>query len=787
MKSYFKFLSRNKAYTAIDVFGLAISMMFVVLIGCYTWQESHVDKQHSKADRIYYVGLNFNGDKSMGAHWYLQFLLKDKFPEIEAASGFSRRSRTLDYDGKQIATNCYFVDSAFFDIFDFKLIQGDPKTVLDNPTNIVVTQEFARKLWGDEDPMGKSIVFNVDDDPFVVTGVMEPMKNTAFMTWDKKPVDMLVNFAMIKYVNASLLDPNMGNATGSDLILLAKEGHDLDKKKKIYHDAIKKDYWILNLPEDNITLELFPFADSYFSEATSGNVNFGDKKMIKLLFSVGIVILLFAIMNYINLTVALAGKRAKEMATRRLLGEERMQIMWRLIAESTILCSFSMLLGISLAFLMQPYASALLKTPIDIAACFNFTTVIFLIVVLLIMSLTSGIIPALLLSSMKPIEAVKGAFKRKSNMIFGKIFIVIQNVATIVMIACSLIMYLQVRHLIEAPLGYNPDGIISIAFQHTEKKEQDAKLFKEELLKLSCVENVSFSAGEPHNRGNNNTTTYEGRTISFQEFIVDSVFFDLFELKIKRDNKSASDIKHYLNTQAINELGLDENATDYQSFGEQRPIAGIVEDFKIGNILTYQHPVRIIVVQPFTNKRFIPWEVNIKTKGDRQQALEEVKKVFENVYSKDYSDSVFEKPYISQQIEEDFDYQNRLSKILTIFALIAIMISMLGLMAMSTYYVRQRAADIAVHKVMGGTNKEVLTKLVKPFMIFVIIAAGISIPIIYYVMNDWLSQFSYRISVYWWTYAFASLLAIIICFVSVVFQCYKAANTNPINSLNKSH
>ncbi|MDE6560568.1 MAG: ABC transporter permease [Muribaculaceae bacterium] len=784
MKSYFKFLSRNKAYTAIDVFGLAISMMFVVLIGCYTWQESHIDKQHSKADRMYYVGLNFDGHKSMGTHWYLQFILKDKFPEIETATGIYRNHRWLEYDGKQIETNCFFVDSTFFDIFDFKLIQGDPKTVLDNPSNIVVTPEYARKVWGEGDPMGKSIVFNIEEEPFIVAGVMEPMKNTALMTWDKKPVDMLLNFSMMKYVNGSLINPNMGNAAGSNLILLAKEGYDLTKKKQEYNDAVKKDYWILNLPEDNIHLEIFPFKDNYFDEASSAQVNFGDKKMIKLLFGVGIVILLFAIMNYINLTVALAGKRAKEMATRRLLGEERLQIMWRLIAESTILCIFSMLLGISLAFLMQPYASALLKTPIDIAGCINFTTIIFMIIVLLIMSLASGIIPALLLSSMKPIEAVKGSFRRKSNMVFSKIFIVIQNVATIVMIGCALTMYLQVRHLIEAPLGYNTEGIISIPFQYTERKQQDAELFRDELLKLSCVDKVSFSMGEPHNQGNNNTLTYEGKTISFQEFVVDTVFMDLFGLKLRKDNNEASVyFRHYLNRQALNELGIDENATDYTAFGSMIPIAGIVEDFKIGNVLTDQHPVRIITAKPFGDNVFIPWDINIKTTGDKQQALEQVKGVFEKVYSKELSDMVFETPFLSQQIEKDFDYQERLSTVLAIFALIAIMVSMLGLMAMSTYYVRQRSADIAVHKVMGGTSTEVMAKLVRPFMLYVLIAAVLSIPIIYYFMNDWLSQFSYRISIYWWIYAVAAILAIMICFASVVIQCYRAANTNPINSL----
>ncbi len=781
MKSYFKFLSRNKAYTAIDVFGLAISMMFVVLIGCYTWQESHVDKQHTKADRMYFVGLEMYGKKTLGSHWYLQFLLKDKFPEIESSTAIFRNTRWLSLDDREISTNCFFVDSTFFDIFDFKLIQGDPKTVLDNPSNVVVTQDYARKVWGDVDPMGKSIVFNIHEDPFVVSGVMEPMKNTSLMTSEHQPVDMLLNFNMMKYLSASLIDSRMGNATGSELILLAKEGHDLTKRQKEYEDAIKDSYWIVNLPEDEVHLQLYPFRDVYFSDMGSGHMNFGDYKMIKLLFGVGLVILLFAIMNYINLTVALAGKRAKEMATRRLLGESRFQIMWRLILESSVLCSVSMLIGIGLAFLMQPYASSLLKTPIDITGCLNLTTISFLIIVLLIMSLSSGIIPAILLSSMKPIEAVKGAFSRKSNMIFGKVFIVIQNVVTIVMIASAFTMYLQVRHLINAPLGYDPTGIMDIDYQYTGFDVSKTKLFKEELLKLPCVESVSFSCGQPHDRGNNSTMNMDGKTISFQTFKADSLFLDMFKINILKEFKSAHNTKIYLNRQAYNELGLAEDADLFPFYDRQLYLEGMIEDFKIGNILTEQHPVLLEITKPFDD--FQPWGILVKVKGDEQQSLEEVRAVFERIFGNQYSDFVFDRPYISQHIKSDFEKQEQLSTILSIFALIAIMISMLGLMAMSTYYVRQRSADIAVHKVMGGTSMEVLTKLVKTFMLYVVIAAVISVPIIYYVMNDWLSQFSYRIHIYWWIYASASLLAIIICFISVVSQCRKAANTNPIDSL----
>ncbi|MBD5419969.1 MAG: hypothetical protein HDR47_01905 [Bacteroides sp.] len=778
MKSYIKFLSRNKAYASIDVFGLAVSMMFVVLIGCYTWQETHVDTQQSKADRMYFLGCEIMGKKKLGSHWHVQHLLKGKFPEIESSTALFRNARWLFLDGKKIMTNCYFVDSTFYDVFDFKLIQGDPKTALDNPASLVVTQEYARKVWGDEDPMGKTIMFAGDEPPFVVTGVMEPMKNTAFMTNEKQPVDVLLNFNMVDHVNPSMTDTNMPNATGSEVILLAEEGHDLTKMKKEYEKALKNDFWVLNLPEGQIHIEVYPFNDVYFSDMSSDNMNFGDIKMIKLLFGTGLVILLFAIMNYINLTVALAGKRAKEMATRRLLGEGRMEIMWRLIAESSILCSFSMILGIALAFLMQPYASSLLKTPIHITDCVNVTTVGVLVAVLLIMSLASGLIPALLLSSMKPIEAVKGAFKRKSNMVFGKVFIVVQNVATITMVACALTMYLQVRHLIEAPLGYDYSGVIQLECEYMEANGQS---FKNELLKLPCVEKASYCCGTPPDRGNNTTLNQNGHTISFQLFTADSAYMDLLGLKLKKDNHTSSYPKNYFNLQALNELEVNEDASHILFWDEQIEVGGILEDFKIGNILTDQHPIRIEIKKPF--EQFKPWTILIKVKGDEKEALRQVKELYEKLYANGSSDYAFEQPFMHQEIEKDFDAQRRLSIILTVFALIAIMISMLGLMAMSTYYVRQRSMDIAVHKVMGGTSGEVLTRLVRTFMTYVLIAAAISIPIIYYVMNDWLSQFSYRIPVYWWIYASAALIAIAICFVSVATQCRKAANTNPIESL----
>ncbi len=787
MKSYFNFLKRNKAYALIDVLGLALSMMFVVLIGCYWWQETHIDKQHAKADRMYMVGLNWAGEKgreiTLGSHWKIQPILRENFPEIETSTAIFRNNRWLKYDGEQIQTNCFFVDSTFYDIFDFELLQGDRATVLDDPRGVIVTPEYAHKVWGDVDPIGQTIIFNNNEEPFVVTGVMAPMTNTMLMTYSRTPVDMLLNFNMMKYVNSSMVSDEMNNATAAEVVLVAKEGYDLAADWQKYHDGLKEHYWILKLPEDKIRLALVPFNEVYFSGigSSSGNFNVGNPQLIKLLFTTGIVILLFAIMNYINLTVSLAGKRAKEMATRRLLGEGRGSIMRRLIYESTLLCALSFAVGVGFAILAKPYAEGLLGVPIDMIGCINVLTVSFAVFVILVMGLASGITPALLISSVKPLDAVKGGVKRKSNMVFGKVFIVLQNVCTIVMVASAITMTMQVRHLINAPLGYDTKGILQIAYPWVEEKDE---AFVSELKSLACVDKVSLCWTAPLERGNNNTMTLDGRTISFQTFLGDTCYMDLVGLKLKKDNHTTDWPKAYLNSTSLAELGIDEDAVDFPFYDRRYNIAGILEDFIIGDVLSYQNPVIVFIDKP-GNDNFSPWQILVRVKGDEAVAEEQIAEVFNRIYE-DGKYSAFYAEYLDQELEHIFEMQHNLSIIIVIFACIAVVIAMLGLVAMSTFYVQQRAKSIAVRKVMGSTSGAVLKSLVLSFMMYVCIAAVISVPIIFYVMNDWLSSFSYRIDLYWWIYAISIVQAFVICFLSVVLQSYRAANANPILALRKN-
>lgn len=779
MKSYLKFLSRNKAYTVIDVLGLALSMMFIVLIGAYTWQETHIDSQHSRSSRMYVMGMDMDGDRITGSHWRMIRRLIDKFPEIEAGTALVRGKRQLETTGgENVTANVLYADSTFYDIFDFQLLRGDRSKVLSAPNSIVVTEDFARKMWKDEDPVGKTIVFQKGEDPLVVTGIMAPMENTAISTPEKTPFDAVIPFPNVRFQNESLYMEGMNNAVGADIVLLARNGADLRDKENQINEFAKEFFWILRLPGTDYRITIEPFDTLYFSDYQSINVlSRGDGNMVKILFATGLAILLFALMNYVNLTVALSGYRAREMATRRLLGHSRRGIIMKLMAESTLLCLVSFIIGFFLAWLALPYAGNLLGTSISLRHCITPATVLILIAIILLMGVLAGIIPALLISSAKPIDVVRGTFRRRTKMVFSKVFIVVQNVITIVMIAAAITMYLQINHLVNAPLGYDSEGLLSI---ENGGDNSQAKVFMQRVSELPSVEMVSAAAGNPFQGGNNNTMTYNDRTVSFQTLIGDENYFKILGIGLERNNGLSDRYRIYLNRQALAELGLPEDTPDYPYYSEREPVAGIMKDFHIRTILDEQHPLRAIITDI---DGFTPWEFLIKVKGDEASQAETygmVKEIFKEIYRYDIEDP---HPYLRQAVEYRFKSQRNLVTIVAIFAMIAIVVSLLGLVAMSTYFVQQRRREIAIKKVFGCGSSEMLRRLVLSFLSYVAIAFVLAVPLIYWLMNDWLSEFSYRIPLHWWIFVISGAVCMVISVISVYIQSSRAANENPVRAL----
>lgn len=765
-KSFFKFLGKNKGYTAIDIFGLSVSLMFVILIAVYTVQELSVDKDQKKADRVYALG----SEETIGSHWKLKNHLMLRYPEIEEIAPVvsSFQDQPVEIKDETMKAGLLFADTSFYEVFSFPLLVGDKRKVIEVPTYAVVSESFARKAFGSEDPLGQMIHIN-DSVTVTVNGIMKDIKNSIF-----PESDIVLSIENIRFFNPSLATEEFNNAVGANLFVLVKEGADLHAKlpdMKAFFTEIF--WWYKNYPEKQVIL--YPLNEIYFSKVGSWtNIRMGDWDFVMILMSVGILILLFAVINYINLTVAQTGQRAKEMATRRLLGSSRSELFSRLIMESTLLSLFSFVLGFLLALAMVPFANDLLRTRIDLAEAITPVNTLIAIGLIALLGIASGLLPAWIISNSKPIDIVRGGFRAKTKMVFSKIFITFQNVITIMMIAASVTMVLQINHMISAPLGYNMKNILDISSHHFQSRER-IYAFGNEVSQLASVNRVAYGAGTPFSRGNNNTMRYEDRNISFQTLMGDSTYFSLFGFEILQDNQSASTEGVYLNEQAYRELMIDDATLSFKYYDRDTPIAGKLKDFRMGNVLSNLPPTQVMVRH---GDQLWIWDILIEVNGDPRVAFEQVKEKYETMMG-------LEMPgwFMEEQVENSFASQRRTAKIVMIFCVIAILISLLGLLAMSTYFIQQRAREIAVRKVFGSSEGQILNRLVFTFLNYVLVAFVIATPLVWYAMKQWLSDYSYRISLSPLIFIAAGAFCLLISFLTVYYQSYKAANANPVDSV----
>ncbi|KKB50878.1 hypothetical protein HMPREF1212_01605 [Parabacteroides sp. HGS0025] len=770
-KSFLNFLGRNKAYTAIDLFGLSVSLMFVILIASYVVGELSTDRYHEKAERIYELS---NG-RDIGSAFEIGYRLEERYPEIEKVCHVFCNifdHLPIQNGDQNLTVNLMLADTTFFDFFNFPLVKGNWEQALAAKNYAVISESFANKYFGNEDPIGKTIRVK-EDLTLVVNGVMKDIRHSVIP--DK---DILARVDNLKAVGYDMFD-NYNSAGAVNVFVMERAGADISSRSEEIKDWFKTFFWIYER-ELSTVVEFIPLKKLYFwePEGQLGSVTIerGDYKFVVILLSVGLLILLFAIINYINLTVAQTGFRAKEMATRRLLGSSRKELFARLIMESTMLTTISFLLGLLLAFFFAPFASDLLQKKIDITEMVTPLNGLIVILLITLTGFVAGLLPAIVISNAKPIEVVRGTFRKQTKMVFSKFFIIFQNVITICLVAASITMFLQIRYLVNAPLGYNSTNIIDIYGGELPDRKTGYTLVNE-LEQLACVNRVGVSEGTPFSMGMNFTGVYDGKNISSQEFRGDKTFFDMLGFEILRDNQVAGTVRYYLSEEFMKVLELPEDARSYKHRNwEEVPLAGIVKDFQLNNILTAKRPTVVMICSNRDDVRLR--SITVEVKGDPFVARKEVAAVYGKLTGLEFSGM-----FINEQVEKSFTAQKRTLKIVMIFAVIAVLISLLGLLAMSTYFIQQRSSEIAVRKVFGSTNAQVLIRLVKAFLMYVAIAFVIAVPLVWYFMNGWLADYSYRIELSPWIYATAGLFCLIISFITVLVQSYQAAISNPVENI----
>lgn len=781
-RSFFTFLGRNRLYTAINVFGLSLSLMFVILIADYTFRQFTVDKFHSKADRIYVI----TNEQTSSTAYYLQKFLRDRYPEIESTCAISYEGKGTSYtqhiakfsDTKAVVSVLY-ADSTFFRFFDFEFVGGDRRQAFATPDNVVISQSLARQLFADADPVGQALF--VDDKSFIVGGVMRDIDRSII-----PPADLILRGELLAKKNKN--DERMSNAGSCSTFLLERKGADLRTKIPDMLDYLKEIYWMY---KEGVAkeLKLEPLRKMYFSQYDSyGNLLTGNRTFVTILFVAGAVILLFAVINYINLTAAQTGFRAKETATRRLLGASKREIVIKLILESTLMCCMAFLVAVLFAEALEPYAAQLLGSKIDISESISPQWITAYTLFLLVLGSIAGAVPATIIARCKAIDVMRGSLRRQTKQTYSKVLIVVQNILTVLMLSGSLTVYLQTRHLIEAPLGYETKDILSVHAGTLDYSYNRMRRFRDELRKRPEVEAVSLTFGTPLTKGTNITIRYESKMISFERFISDSVFFRILGIKKLRDNHINHANGLSFNQYAFKEMGIPEDATSVRLADQTNPIAGVFPDIQFGSILEKPTAMAFQEIDDFDrfwdgkklkNVARYPSNILIKTRGDQQKAREAVQQVFEEVYPEGF----FEATFFEQMISDYFAQEQRSLQIIELFTFAALLISALGLLAMSTYYIQQKEQETAIRKVFGASRREILRQLVGKFMLLVAIAFIIAVPIAWYILDRWLQEYSVRIRLGVWIFLAAGAITALVALISVFGQSRRAADANPIDTI----
>ena len=772
MKSFWNFLKKNKLYGAINLVGLTVSMAFVLLLAVYVQRQLSTDSFQENADRIYVIA---NEDNVTMGYW-LDKHLKNNFPEIEKGCCVANiaSAAAFNIDGERVYGSTMAADSTFFEMFSYDLVEGNKADWRVSQDRCMVSREFANAHFGDKDPLGQTISLNYEGSfQLTVCGVYEDFGNSIL-----KAPDVLIRGDIMPKINSSH-DEYMSNAGGGICFVMTYPGADINARHDDILDWCEKNFWVYKSHYDKV--RIIPLRDMYFLNEGirygSDTIQFGNRSFVNLLLAMCLLLLAFAVLNYINMTTALTGFRAKEMATRRLVGADKRSIFLKVIAESTIICGISMLLAILLAEALCPTVSRLLEYQVSIFKAVTPVNVLLVLGFIVVLGVLSGIVPALLIQQAQPIEIVRGTLRLKTKTVYSKVIIIVQNVVAIIMLVSALTMGLQIRHLVTADLGYNTKDILVVdnAFGQTGQ----IRPLLDRLRTEPCVEEVGQGDGIPLGGTNNWTMEMpDGHWVSFQQIQGDDKYFDILGLKIKQDNHQRA---YWLNEYAFKQIGIEETATEFQTAqAGTRQIGGIYYDFKIRPLEADQSAAMIFNHGEYPDDNY-PWVLIVKTTGDQAAA----KKRVEAIAGEVFPGRLFEAQYIEEMIEDGFGDESRVLKIVIIFTLLSILVSALGLFAMSSYYMQQEIRSVSVKKVFGADYSGVLKELVLSFMKMVGIAFVIGVPIAWFIMSRWLSGYGHRIDLHWWIFVLAGLAVAFIAAISVLYQSIKTARTNPAEALKK--
>ncbi len=781
-KNYLKIawrnLVRNKSFSLLNIVGLSIGLAVTALILIWINFEVGFDRFHENADRIYQVNNQYPIE---GEIWtwnstpkIMASVIENDYPEVEGVSRYFYETPFLfSKDDKRIKATGTIVDPNFLKIFSFPLLEGNLETVFEDVNSVVITEEFAQKLFGNESPIGKIVkVDNVDT--FKVTGVLKDLPENTEFTFE-----FLMPWA---YLHQKGWDDENWNNNSIATYVLLKEGTNYAAfSEKI--KSLRK-----NHDKDSPEMEtlLYPYSRSWlYGEFENGKEIGGRIDLIRMFGIIAAIILIIACINFMNLSTARSEKRAKEVGIRKVIGAEKGALVGQFLGESVLISFLAGLVALVLVLIALPFFSTIIDKPLSL----DMTTIWFWLSALGVIFLTgvlAGSYPALYLSGFKPSAVLKGTFKKMNSPITPrKVLVVLQFSAAIILITASIIVTQQLKKVQDRQAGYTKNNLVYSIMEGD--VEKNYMLIKEELLASGTATSVTKTSA-PITEGWSNSWGFgwkgknEDDKTLVNRFLADDAIVKTTGLQLLegRDFDLAAyptdSTAALINEAAVKLMKFKEPIGQIiKDNGIEWHVVGVIKDFVLKSPFQKVEPMVIEGAKGWFNVIHVKLSQKIKT----TESLAQTEAIFQK-YNPEYP---FSYEFVDQAYAKKFEDQQRTGQLVSMFTLLTIFISCLGLFGLASYMAENRIKEIGVRKVLGASVQSIATLLSKDFLKLVLISIVLAVPVSWYFMSKWLEDFAYRITISWWTFALAGLLALVVALLTVSYQAVKAAIVNPVKSL----
>lgn len=785
----FRLLRRNGTYSSLNILGLSIGLACFAMIGSWVIFELSFDRFHEKSERIYRIANRLTDettvvDVAVTSPPLAPALLRD-IPEIENAVRVDPVDNVIAVDDKRFLEDGIVADQSFFEIFDFKVLSGNRNTLLTEPYSIVLSKSLAHKYFGDDNPLGRSMrIYRFDPDgngaEFKVTGIIEDRPdNTHF------PSHFILSYGTAEAINPRLLEGWYNNTVYT--YILIHPNSSLAAVQSKLPDLVEK--YLASADEGKFKFSFFTQAltDIHLYSNLSYEIGANGSISFVIIFgSIGIIVLLLACINYINLSTAYATERFKEVGIHKAMGAAKRQLMVRYLTESWLLSLFSLLVAIGWVEMSRPLFEQLTGT--SLVNLYTINNIGTLVGIASLAGLISGVYPAAILSGYKPASALKGQSVGASRTWLRKALVVAQFSVTTILVIGIVGVQLQMRFIQDQDLGFDKENLVVFGVHGSPEVYKGFDAFADDLMTNPSIAGVSRSnttltsgistsiaTAEDVNGKMANATVYGMR--------IDHDYLDVYKMKLLAGrnfligNAADSTQAFLVNEAAIRMFGYsnpeDAIGKPFNYDDRKGYIIGVVKDF---NFHSLQHKIEPFYA--FLLKRGFS-RITIRINGDAKKGFDEIT----TTWKKHFPNSVIQYAFYEDTLAKQYRAESQFSNIFLVFSSISLVIACMGLFALVSYTVERRSKEIGIRKVLGATVSNILSMLSKEFLLLVAISSIVAIPVGYYFMNEWLTSFAYHVSLNAFMFVAAGALVLVVAWITVSLRTFRAASSNPVQSL----